>query len=124
MKLIFTYIQHKGQIIPTCHLEENHQLNPLTGYLNDPMGGPSYFSFVDHSLSILADEAIQETDISSNSWGVEVMNEQVNFYFLFAQEEESLYLTLPRGIMIDVLRLWLIFRSQEPEEGLTQQLEF
>ena len=26
MKLIFTYIQHKGQIIPTCHLEENHQL--------------------------------------------------------------------------------------------------
>lgn len=39
------------------------------------------------------------------SWGVEVMNDQVNFYFLFAQEEGSLYLTLPRGIMIDVLRL-------------------
>lgn len=98
MKLIFTYIQHKGQIIPTCHLEENHQLNPLTGYLNDPMGGPNYFSFLDHSLSILTDEMIQEA--------------------------ESLYLTLPRGIMIDVLRLWLIFRSQEPEEGLTQRLEF
>ena len=124
MKLIFTYIQHKGQIIPTCHLEENHQLNPLTGYLNDPMGGANYFSFLDHSLSILTDETIQEADISSNSWGVEVMNDQVNFYFLFAQEEESLYLTLPRGIMIDVLRLWLIFRSQEPEEGLTQRLEF
>ena len=124
MKLIFTYIQHKGQIIPTCHLEENHQLNPLTGYLYDPMGGPNYFSFLDHSLSILTDEMIQEADISSNSWGVEVMNDQVNFYFLFAQEEESLYLTLPRGIMIDVLRLWLIFRSQEPEEGLTQRLEF
>ena len=121
MKLIFTYIQHKEQIIPTCHLEENHQLNPLTGYLNDPMGGPNYFSFLDHSLSILTDEMIQEADISSNSWGVEVMNDQVNFYFLFAQEEESLYLTLPRGIMIDVLRLWLIFRSQEPEEGLTQR---
>ena len=45
MKLIFTYIQHKGQIIPACHLEGNHQLNPLTGYLNDPMGGPNYFSF-------------------------------------------------------------------------------
>ena len=74
MKLIFTYIQHKGQIIPTCHLEENHQLNPL----------PNYFSFLDHSLSILTDEAIQEVDISSNSWGVEVMNDQVNFYFLFA----------------------------------------
>ena len=88
------------------------------------MGGPNYFSFLDHSLSILTDEAIQEADISSNSWGVEVMNDQVNFYFLFAQEEESLYLTLPRGIMIDVLRLWLIFRSQEPEEGLTQRLEF
>lgn len=124
MKLIFTYIQHKGQIIPTCHLEANHQLNPLTGYLNDPMGGANYFSFLDHSLAILTDETIQEADISSNSWGVEVMNEQVNFYFLFAQEEESLYLTLPRGIMIDVLRLWLIFRSQEPEEGLTQRLEF
>ena len=116
MKLIFTYIQHKGQIIPACYLEENHQLNPL--------GGPNYFSFLDHSLSILTDETIQEADISSNSWGVEVMNDQVNFYFLFAQEEESLYLTLPRGIMIDVLRLWLIFRSQEPEEGLTQRLEF
>ena len=124
MKLIFTYIQHKGQIIPTCHLEENHQLNPLTGELNEPMGGPNYFSFLDHSLSILTDEAIQEADISSNSWCVEVMNDEVNFYFLFAQEEESLYLTLPRGIMIDVLRLWLIFRSQEPEEGLTQRLEF
>ena len=124
MKLIFTYIQHKGQIIPTCHLEENHQLNPLTGYLNDPMGGSNYFSFLDHSLAILTDDTIQEADISSNSWGVEVMNDQVNFYFLFAQEEESLYLTLPRGIMIDVLRLWLIFRSQEPEEGLTQRLEF
>ena len=124
MKLVFTYIQHKGQIIPTCHLEENHQLNPLTGYLNDLMGGPNYFSFLDHSLSILTDEMIQEADISSNSWGVEVMNDQVNFYFLFAQEDESLYLTLPRGIMIDVLRLWLIFRSQEPEEGLTQCLEF
>ena len=124
MKLIFTYIQHKGQIIPTCHLEENHQLSPLTGYLNDPMGGSNYFSFLDHSLSILTDEMTQEADISSNSWGVEVMNDQVNFYFLFAQEEESLYLTLPRGIMIDVLRLWLIFRSQEPEEGLTQRLEF
>ena len=124
MKLIFTYIQHKGQIIPACHLEENHQLNPLTGYLNDPMGGSNYFSFLDHSLAILTDDTIQEADISSNSWGVEVMNDQVNFYFLFAQEEESLYLTLPRGIMIDVLRLWLIFRSQEPEEGLTQRLEF
>ena len=124
MKLIFTYIQHKGQIIPACYLEENHQLNPLTGYLNDPMGGPNYFSFLDHSLSILTDEAIQEVDISSNSWGVEVMNDQVNFYFLFAQKEESLYLTLPRGIMVDVLRLWLIFRSQEPEEGLIQHLEF
>ena len=124
MKLIFRYIQHKGQIIPTCHLEENHQLNPLTGYLNDPMGGQNYFSFLEHSLSILTDEMIQEADISSNSWGVEVMNDQVNLYFLFAQEEESLYLTLPRGIMIDVLRLWLIFRSQEPEEGLTQRLEF
>ena len=124
MKLIFTYIQHKGQIIPACHLEENHQLNPLTGYLNDPMGGSNYFSFLDHSLAILTDDTIQEADISSNSWCVEVMNDQVNFYFLFAQEEESLYLTLPRGIMIDVLRLWLIFRSQEPEEGLTQRLEF
>lgn len=124
MKLIFTYIQHKGQIIPACHLEENHQLNPLTGYLNDPMGGSNYFSFLDHSLAILTDDTIQESDISSNSWGVELMNDEVNFYFLFAQEEESLYLTLPRGIMIDVLRLWLIFRSQEPEEGLTQRLEF
>ena len=124
MKLIFTYIQHKGQIIPTCHLEENHQLNPLTGYLNDTMGGSNYFSFLDHSLSILIDETIKEADISSNSWGVEVVNDQVNFYFLFAQEEESLYLTLPRGIMVDVLRLWLIFRSQEPEEGLIQRLEF
>ena len=124
MKLIFTYIQHKGQIIPACHLEENHQLNPLTGYLNDPMGGSNYFSFLDHSLAILTDDTIQEADISSNSGGVEVMNDEVNFYFLFAQEEESLYLTLPRGIMIDVLRLWLIFRSQEPEEGLTQRLEF
>ena len=124
MKLIFTYIQHKGQIIPACHLEENHQLIPLTGYLNDPMGGSNYFSFLDHSLAILTDDTIQEADISSNSWGVEVMNDEVNFYFLFAQEEESLYLTLPRGIMIDVLRLWLIFRSQEPEEGLTQRLEF
>ena len=124
MKLIFTYIQHKGQIIPTCHLEENHQLNPLTGYLNDPMGGSNYFSFLDHSLAILTDDTIQEADISSNSWCVEVMNDEVNFYFLFAQEEESLYLTLPRGIMIDVLMLWLIFRSQEPEEGLTQRLEF
>ena len=71
MKLIFTYIQHKGQIIPTCHLEENHQLNPLTGYLNDPMGGPNYFSFLDHSLSILTDDTIQEADISSNSWGAD-----------------------------------------------------
>lgn len=123
MKLIFTYIQHKGQIIPACHLEENHQLNPLTGYLNDPMGGSNYFSFLDHSLAILTDDTIQEADISSNSWGVEVMNDEVNFYFLFAQEE-SLYLTLPRGIMIDVLRLWLIFLSQEPEEDLTQRLEF
>lgn len=86
MKLIFTYIQHKGQIIPAC-------------YLNDPMGGPNYFSFLDHSLAILTDDTIQESDISSNSWGVEVMNDQVNFYFLFAQEEESLYLTLPRGIV-------------------------
>ena len=67
MKLIFTYIQHKGQIIPACHLEENHQLNPLTGYLNDPMGGSNYFSFLDHSLAILTDDTIQEADISSNS---------------------------------------------------------
>ena len=55
-------------------------------------------------MSILTDETIQEADISSNSWGVEVMNDQVNFYFLFAQGEESLYLTLTRGIMVDELR--------------------
>ena len=92
MKLIFTYIQHKGQIIPTCHLEENHQLNPLTGYLNDPMGGPNYFSFLDHSLSILTDEAIQEADISSNSWGADhflfstmlMLSKPYNFTFNFA----------------------------------------
>ena len=124
MKVIFSYIKHKEQIIPVCYLEDNAKLNPLTGYLNDPMGGPNYFAFLDHSLSILTNENIQEADISSNSWGVEIKNEQVYLYFLFSQDDESLQLTLPRGVMVDVLRLWLIFRSQNAEEGLTQRLEF
>lgn len=123
MKLMFSYVKHKEKVIPICYLEEA-KLNPLTGYLNDPMGGLNYFSFLDRSLSILRDENVREADISSNSWGVEIQGNEVFFYFLFSADDKEFQLSLPRAVFIDILVLWLIFLSQEPQEGMQQELTF
>ncbi|MFC0920400.1 DUF5376 family protein [Pasteurella multocida] len=124
MQLVFSYIEHKSQVIPVCFWKENHQLHPLTGYLNDPMGGLNYFAFLDKVLSILRDEDIQQGDISSNSWGVEIHGEHVYFCFLFAQEDTSLHFALSRAVLIDILVLWLAFRSQAPVAGYQEVLSF
>ena len=124
MKLLFSYFYDKDTLYPMCELAENHQLNPLIGYLNDPMGGVNYFSFLDSSLSILRDRTINNADISSNSWGVKIQNETVHFHFLFAPEEEGLQLILPRNVFIDVLVVWLIFCSKEKVLGYQEYLEF
>lgn len=107
-----------------CELVENHKLNPLTGYLNDPMGGINYFAFLDSSLSILRDRTINNADISSNSWGVEIENEIVHIHFLFAPDVDELRLTMPRNIFIDILVVWLIFCSKEKVLGYQEYLEF
>lgn len=123
MKLLFSYFYDKDTLYPMCELAENHQLNPLIGYLNDPMGGVNYFSFLDSSLSILRDRTINNADISSNSWGVEIENETVHFHFLFAPETKELQLILPRNVFIDVLVVWLIFCSREKVLGYQEYLE-
>lgn len=124
MKLLFYYFNDRNNLYPMCELAENHRLNPLTGYLNDPMGGMNYFTFLDSSLSILRDITINNADISSNSWGVEIKNKNVYFHFLFAPEEKGLKLVLPRNTFIDILVLWLIFCSKEKIIGYQEYLEF
>lgn len=124
MKLLFSYFNDKNGPVPMCELAENHKLNPLTGYLNDPMGGLNYFSFLDSSLTILRDDSINDADISSNSWGVEIENALVHFHFLFAPEAEDLQLTMPRNVFIDVLTVWLIFCSKERGLDYQECLEF
>lgn len=123
MKLLFSWIKQKEKLVPVCQLAEHHHLHPLTGYLNDPMGGLGYFRFLDKSLSILRDKRIQNADISSNSWGVEINDDTVFFYFLFAQEDKDLQFSLSRNVLIDVLALWLIFLSKEKIEGYQELLE-
>ncbi|WP_237052377.1 DUF5376 family protein [Mannheimia granulomatis] len=124
MKLLFSYFNDKNTLYPMCELAENHRLNPLTGYLNDPMGGINYFAFLDSSLSILRDRTINNADISSNSWGVEIENEIVHIHFLFAPDVDELRLTMPRNIFIDILVVWLIFCSKEKVLGYQEYLEF
>lgn len=124
MKLLFSYFNDGNGLLPMCELAENHRLNPLTGYLNDPMGGVNYFAFLDSSLSILRDRKINNADISSNSWGVRVENEIVYFNFLFSPEMEELKINMPRNVFIDILVVWLIFCSKERLFGYQEFLEF
>lgn len=124
MKLLFSYFNDKNGLTPTCELAENHKLNPLTGYLNDPMGGLNYFSFLDSSLAILRDELINDADISSNSWGVEIKETMVHFHFLFEPNAKDLQLTLSRKVFVDILTVWLIFYSREREFSYQEYLEF
>ncbi|HDR1360929.1 TPA: hypothetical protein ACPDKO_002273, partial [Pasteurella multocida] len=58
------------------------------------------------------------------SWGVEIHGEQVYFCFLFAQEDTSLHFALSRAVLIDILVLWLAFRSQAPVAGYQEVLSF
>ncbi|HDR1570050.1 TPA: hypothetical protein QB444_002120, partial [Pasteurella multocida] len=46
------------------------------------------------------------------------------FCFLFAQEATSLHFALSRAVLIDILVLWLAFRSQAPVAGYQEVLSF
>ncbi|HDR1039768.1 TPA: hypothetical protein R4341_002137 [Pasteurella multocida] len=55
---------------------------------------------------------------------IQLLTNQVYFCFLFAQEATSLHFALSRAVLIDILVLWLAFRSQAPVAGYQEVLSF
>ena len=79
LSIIFNEV--KKEFIPTCDSEFKGDYIPLISYLNDDLGDKSeYKEFLKDILNILINN--REEDISSNSWGVDVVGDDV-LYILF-----------------------------------------
>ena len=86
MRIIFQYYfnEIKKEFIPTCDAEFKGDYEPLISYLNDDLGDKrEYKEFLKDILNVLINNG--EEDVSSNSWGVDVVGDEVYIFFCMIQ---------------------------------------
>ena len=90
MRIIFQYYfnEIKNEFIPTCDSEFKGDYEPLISYLNDDLGDKrEYKEFLKDILNVLINNG--EEDVSSNSWGVDVVGDEVCIFFLYDSDNKQ-----------------------------------
>ena len=97
MRIIFKYYfnEIEKKFIPTCDSEFKGDYEPLISYLNDDLGDKcEYKEFLKDILNVLINNG--EEDVSSNSWGVDVVGDEVYIFFLYDSDNKQYQIKLPK----------------------------
>jgi len=120
MSLIFYYIRYPNasDLVATIRSDDssNFKEEMIISYLIDD-GGLSvefHIEYLDDCISKLENSTINEIDISSNSYGVELINEMVKIYFLY---DENQCCEVKRSALLKLLKSWVMFIKKKPIEN-------
>lgn len=109
MKIILKYYfdQTKNKFIPTCSSEINEN-NALTSYLNDDLGNKDeHKEFLNNTLNGLTNDI--DKDISSNSWGIDMVDNNIHIYFLYDSDNEFYKTKLAKIEFVFIIKKWIEF---------------
>ena len=123
MRIIFEYYfnEVKKEFISTCDSEFKGDYIPLISYLNDDLGDKSeYKEFLKDILNILINN--REEDISSNSWGVDVVGDNVYIFFLYDSDNKQYQIKLPKIEFIFIIRRWIDFLNKSIKDPNYQEV--
>ena len=113
MRIIFKYYfnEIEKKFIPTCDSEFKGDYEPLISYLNDDLGDKrEYKEFLKDILNVLINNG--EEDVSSNSWGVDVVGDEVYIFFLYDSDNKQYQIKLPKIEFIFIIRRWIDFLNK------------
>lgn len=120
MSLIFYYIRYPSasDLVATIRSDDssNFKEEMIISYLIDDGGlsVESHIEYLDDCISKLENSTINEIDISSNSYGVELINEMVKIYFLY---DENQCCEVKRSDLLKLLKSWVMFIKKKPIEN-------
>lgn len=120
MSLIFYYINYPNasDLVATIRSDDSSNLKEemIISYLIDDGGlsVESHIEYLEYCISKLEKSTINEIDISSNSYGVEVINEIVKIYFFY---DENQYCEVKRLDLLKILKSWVMFMKKKPVEN-------
>jgi len=112
MSLRFYYIRYPNEsdLVATIISDDSSNLKEemIISYLIDDGGlsVESHIEYLDDCISKLENSIINEIDISSNSYGVELINEMVKIYFLY---DENQCCEVKRSALLKLLKSWVMF---------------
>ena len=115
MRIIFKYYfnEIEKKFIPTCDSEFKGDYEPLISYLNDDLGDKREYK------EFLKDG---EEDVSSNSWGVDVVGDEVYIFFLYDSDNKQYQIKLPKIEFIFIIRRWIDFLNKPIENPNYQEI--
>ena len=123
MRIIFKYYfnEIEKKFITTCDSEFKFDYEPLISYLNDDLGDKrEYKEFLKDILNVLINNG--EEDVSSNSWGVDVVGDEVYIFFLYDSDNKQYQIKLPKIEFIFIIRRWIDFLNKPIENPNYQEI--
>lgn len=123
MRIIFKYYfnEIEKKFIPTCDSECKGDYEPLISYLNDDLGDKcEYKEFLKDILYILINNRVE--DVSSNSWGVDVVENDVYIFFLYDSDNKQYQIKIPKIEFIFIIRRWIDFLNKPIENPNYQEI--
>lgn len=127
MSFVFCYykLPHAETLNATIKPEflENNEEKIISSYFTDSGGASldSHIDFLKDSIKKLEDIDLFNTDISSNSYSVEVCGSQVEISFLYNEKDR---LIVSKSKFLKILRLWVVFLKNTPTENYEEEYEF
>ena len=111
----FSYYSFESQLYPTIHTDSEADL--IAAYLTDDGGSclHSHIDFLNYCIKSLENNLLKDNDISSNSYGVDMINSQyISIYFLYDEHKK---ITLEKNLLLKIMKYWVRFISKYSVEG-------
>lgn len=120
MSLIFYYIRYPNasDLVATIRSDDssNFKEEMIISYLIDDGGlsVESHIEYLEDCINKLENSTINEINISSNSYRVELINDMVKIYFLY---DENQCCEVKRSALLKLLKSWVMFIKKKPIEN-------
>ena len=89
--------------------------------MNDDLGDKcEYKEFLKDILYILINNRVE--DVSSNSWGVDVVENDVYIFFLYDSDNKQYQIKIPKIEFIFIIRRWIDFLNKSIEDPNYQEI--
>jgi len=126
MSLIFYYMKYPELIDLVATIKsddlENDKEGIIISYLIDSGGASleSHIELLEESICKLEDLSISNADISSNSYGSEIVNNIVKIYFLYDEDKEY---EINRLDLLRIIKSWVEFMKKKPIEKYQEKYD-